>query len=124
MRKKILIVDDELNLCKEAADFLIEHGYDAYYELDGAKGLANLEKNMPSLLLLDIRMPNVDGLQVLGEITYRFPHLTVVVISGYLDKDITMKVIEHGAASCIDKPFRLEELLERVVKPLIGDPIQ
>lgn len=123
MRKKILIVDDEEALCKEAAEFLIEHGYDAYYELDGHEGLKSLEKNTPNLLLLDIRMPRVDGLQVLDEITHRYPHLIVVVISGHLDKEITSKVIEHGAATCIDKPFRLEELLERVVKPLVGEPV-
>jgi DNA-binding response OmpR family regulator len=124
MRKKILIMDDEEMLCKAAAEFLIEHGYDAYYELDGHEGLKSLEKKSADLLLLDIRMPRVDGLQVLDEITQRYPHLRVVVISGYLDKEITLKVIEHGAAACIDKPFRVEELLERVIEPLIGGPIQ
>ena len=120
MRKKILIMDDEEALCKEATAFLNEHGYEASYALDGEAGLASLEKSLPNLLLLDIQMPKINGLQVLSEITSRFPHLTVVVISGYLDREITSKAIEHGAAACVDKPFKLEELCERVIKPFIN----
>ncbi len=122
MGKKILIMDDEEAFCKEMAAFLTDLGYDAHYVLDGKQGMAFIEKNLPNLLLLDIQMPEMDGLQVLNELAVRFPNLVVVVISGFLDSELTAKVIEHGAALCMDKPFKLEDLSERVIKPLIGGP--
>ncbi len=120
MRKKILIMDDEVEICKQVADFLVEQGYNAIYALDGQEGLTMIEKDPPELLILDIQMPKLNGLQVLTELTERFPHLTVVVVSGFLDQETTSKVIEHGAAMCIDKPIELETLHRRVVIPLIG----
>ena len=124
MNKKILIIDDEEELCQATAGFLKDLGYDAYYALDGRAGLEMLEKKYPALLLLDIRMPKMNGLEVLQELTARFSHLRVVVISGCLDRETTAKAIEYGAAMCVDKPFKLEDLSERVVKPLIGGPIE
>lgn len=120
MGKKVLILDDEEDLCKEVVGYLKELGYDAYYCTDGEAGLEMLEKKYPDLLLVDIRMPKLSGLEVLHELTRRYSHLVVVVISGYLDRETTIKAIEYGAATCVDKPFKLEELAERVIKPLIG----
>lgn len=122
MHKKILIMDDEEDLCKELTSYLTEQGYETSYALDGLEGLQLIENNRPDLLLLDIRMPKINGLQVLEQLTERFPNLTVVVISGYLDAETTAKAIECGAAASIDKPFKLEELHERVIKPFIRSP--
>jgi DNA-binding response OmpR family regulator len=123
VRKRIMVMDDEEMVCKELQSFLNEQGYEVQYALDGKQGLDMIQKNVPNLLLLDIRMPRMDGLQVLAELTSKYPNLVVVVISGYLDAEITGKVIEHGGAACVDKPFKLEELYERVIKPLIGEPL-
>lgn len=120
VQKKILIMDDEETLCKELAFFLAEQGYQARYALDGEQGMKMIEKELPNLLLLDIRMPRLDGIQVLDQLTEKYPNLVVVVISGYLNAEITAKVIEHGGAACVDKPFKINELFERVIKPLIG----
>jgi DNA-binding response OmpR family regulator len=120
MRKKILIMDDEEALCKEMTHYLVEVGYDAYYALNGHDGLASIEKKTPDLLLLDIQMPQVNGVQVLQELVQNYTSLKVVVISGYLDAEMTTKMIEFGAAVCMDKPFKLEELHKRVIEPLIG----
>lgn len=121
MKKKILIVDDEPALCEAASAFLTDHGYEVSYAMDGREGINAIEKQRPELLLLDINMPNMNGLEVLQELTERFPHLIVVVISGFLDKTTTANVIQFGAAACVDKPFKMEELIERIIKPLIGD---
>lgn len=121
MKKRILIVDDEQALCEAASAYLSDNGYEVSCACDGQQGIQALEKQLPNLLLLDIQMPNMNGLEMLRELTERFPHLIVVVISGYLDRETTKKVIQFGAASCVDKPFKLEDLLERVIKPLIGE---
>ena len=122
MRKKILIIDDEKPLCEAAVDFLTDVGYDARYALDGKTGLSMIEDYHPALLLLDIQMPEMNGLEVLKQLSTRFPDLQVVVISGFLDKEMTQKVIECGAAMSVDKPFKLEGLVIGVIKPLIGPP--
>lgn len=120
MRKRILIMDDEENICREICDFLVDKGYNAAYACNGHDGLAMIEKEVPSLLILDIRMPKINGLEVLRELTERFSHLPVVVISGFLDPQTTSQAIDHGAAMCIDKPVKLEDLHDRVIVPLIG----
>lgn len=122
MRKRILIMDDEEDLCKEVTGYFSDLGYNADYELNGHDGIHSIETNAPDLLILDIHMPKMDGLQVMRELVERFPNLHVVVLSGVLNPDILKKCVEYGAAESVSKPVNIEELYERVIKRLIGGP--
>jgi DNA-binding NtrC family response regulator len=121
MSKKILIIDDEIDLCKAMVDGLNEYGYKAYAAYNGKDGLDMIAKVNPGLLLLDIRLPGMGGIQVMREIMAKFPNLVVVVMTGFHDIDIAKKAIDYGACEYLTKPVGLEELIKKYIRPILGD---
>jgi DNA-binding response OmpR family regulator len=122
MPKKILIIDDEPELCKMVTEFLFDAGYSASYALNGPDGLAMIKKDSPSLVLLDIGMPGMDGIEVMRLIHEQFPALPVVVLTGHRDTETVKKMIELGASEYLTKPINMETLLDQFVRDLIGKP--
>jgi CheY-like chemotaxis protein len=122
MPKKILIIDDEPEICKMLSESLFDAGYSTSYALNGPDGLAMIKKDFPSLVLLDIGMPGMSGTEVMRLIREQFPDLRVVVLSGQLDPDIVKKLGELGVAEYLTKPISPETLLNQFVKDLIGTP--
>ncbi|MFH0985826.1 MAG: response regulator [Candidatus Omnitrophota bacterium] len=120
--KKILIIDDEPEICKMLAESLFDAGYSTSYALNGPEGLAMIKKDLPSLVLLDIGMPGMGGIEVMRLIHEQFPDLRVVVLSGQLDPDIVKKMGELGVSEYLTKPISPETLLNQFVKDLIGAP--
>jgi DNA-binding response OmpR family regulator len=122
MPKKILIIDDELEICKMVTEFLFAAGYAASYALNGPDGLAMIKKDLPSLVLLDIGMPGMDGIEVMRLIREQFPTLLVVVLTGHKDAETVKKMGVLGVSEYLTKPIHLETLLDQFVKDLIGPP--
>ena len=122
MPKKILIIDDELEICKMVTEFLFDAGYSASYALNGPDGLAMIKKDPPSLVLLDIGMPGMDGIEVMRQIHETFPSLPVIILTGHRDTGSVKKVIERGASEYLTKPINLETLLDQFVRDMIGLP--
>ncbi len=122
MAKKILIIDDELEICKMVTECLFDAGYSASYALNGPDGLAMIKRDLPSLVLLDIGMPGMDGAEVLRLIREQFPDLPVVILTGHRDPEMVKKIISLGASEYLTKPINLETLLNQFVKDMIGKP--
>lgn len=122
MPKKILIVDDEPEICKMVTEFLFDAGYAASYALNGPDGLAMIKKDLPSLVLLDIGMPGMDGIEVLRLIREGFPDLPVIILTGHQDTETVKKMILLGASEYLTKPIHLETLLDQFVRDMIGKP--
>ena len=122
MPKKILIIDDELEICKAVTEFLFDSGYTASYALNGPDGLAMIKKDSPSLVLLDIGMPGMDGLEVMRLIHEQFPALPVVVLTGHQDTETVKKMAELGASEYLTKPIHPKTLLNQFVRDMIGTP--
>jgi two-component system, NtrC family, nitrogen regulation response regulator NtrX len=122
MPKKILIIDDEPEICKMVAEFLFDAGYSSSYALNGPDGLAMVKRDSPSLVLLDVGMPGMDGVEVLRLIREQFPALPVVVLTGHRDTETVKKMVELGASEYLTKPINLETLLNQFVRDLIGSP--
>lgn len=122
MPKKILIIDDEPEICKMVTEFLIDAGYAASYTLNGPDGLQSIEKSLPSLVLLDIGLPGMSGIEVMREIHEKHPSLAVIILTGHKDTDTVKKLIEYGACEYLTKPINLETLLDQFVKDIIGPP--
>jgi two-component system, cell cycle response regulator len=113
---KILVADDDESLVRTLTWILKENGYDVVTAPGGKDLLVTVEAERPNLLLLDIMMPNTDGLQLLERLKAdeRFRHLPVLMISSMPPEEATVRALGLGAADFIPKPFRVRELLARV----------
>lgn len=113
---KILVADDDQSLVKTLTWILKEHGYDVVSTPSGERLFEQLEEARPHLLLLDIMMPRVDGLQLLQRLKSdpRWRDLPVLMVSSMPPEEATVKALGLGAADFIAKPFRVRELLARV----------
>ena len=120
-KKKILLVDDEEDIIKMNKLRLIESNYDVVSANDGKEGIEKAEKEIPDLILLDVVMPRMDGLQTLLKLKNnpKTLHIPVIMLSGTGDKLILNKAMINGAADFIDKPFNGEMLLETIKKNLL-----
>ncbi|MCM8775970.1 MAG: response regulator [Candidatus Omnitrophica bacterium] len=121
MAKKILIIDDEHDICEVLAEYLRESGYDARYECDGKKGLELIGQFRPNLLILDIRMPGMDGFEVLKGIVRQFPSLIVIVYTGVDQQETKDKALRYGACEYVTKPTSPQKLREDYILPILGE---
>lgn len=121
MAKRILIIDDEPDLCRTFAQYLNEVGYEAYYAIAGYEGLQKIEEISPHLILLDIRMPGMDGLEVMRQIIRKYSNVVVIIITGAPDKDIAQMAIEYGAADFVVKPIQLDKFVANTIRPILGE---
>lgn len=123
MPKKILIIDDEPDICKMVTEFLMDAGYAASYALNGPDGLQAIEKEAPALVLLDVGLPGMSGVEVMQEIQKKNPRLAVIILTGLKDNETVKKLIQYGACEYLTKPINLETLLDQFVKDIIGPPV-
>jgi len=113
---KILLADDDESLVRTLTWILKEHGYQVVATPGGENLLTMVAEEKPNLLLLDIMMPRVDGLQLLERLKSdeRFKDMPVLMLSSMPPEEATVKSLGLGAADFIAKPFRVRELLARV----------
>jgi DNA-binding response OmpR family regulator len=113
VRKKILIIDDEAGICELLSEQLRHHGYETSTATGGLKGLAEIERFEPDLILLDIMMPNMDGWEVLTKLRAqeKTKDIPVVMLTGTSDTDELLKSVKHKVADYFIKPVNIDELL-------------
>jgi DNA-binding NtrC family response regulator len=114
----ILIIDDEEEICSFLSDLLTREGYTAITANNPEEGLAKVEELRPDLVLLDLKMPRMDGVEVLRRIKTFDETIPVVIMTGYGTMDSAMAAMRLGAFDYITKPFDLAH-----VKALIKDAL-
>ncbi len=114
--EKILIVDDEEGMRKLLARVLIKHGYDAVIAGSGEEALALVETDTFDLIITDIKMPGMDGLELLNEIKSFDPDLPIIVITAYGTVESAVQALRAGAYDYITKPFETDEIHLTVAK--------
>ena len=112
----ILIIDDEPAVCAGCRLVLSDQGHAVDVVHDGGNGLELLRKNHYELVLLDMKLPDIDGLQVLEVIHREAPRVSVVVMTGYSSVPDAVKAMKLGAFDYLSKPFADEELVLTVEK--------
>lgn len=116
-RMNLLLVDDEEIVFKSVGKFLRRCGHRVREAPDGIDALREMEEEVPDVVISDIRMPEMSGLQLLGAIKVRFPATPVILITGHGDVDTAVSALQEGAYDYVRKPVKLEELvaiLERI----------
>jgi len=114
MNETILVVDDEKNIRTALAGILEDEGYRPVFAKDGLEALEAAKKERPDLVLLDIWMPRLDGLETLQRLKEFHPQLTVVMMSGHGTIETAVKSTKLGAYDFIEKPLSLEKVLVTV----------
>ena len=107
---RVLVVDDDPAICEFLEALLTDEGYEVASAAHGAAALALLSHYQPDIILVDMRMPMMDGAEFLDSYYQRpGPHARVVVMSAAQD---IQRIAEHVAAIVIDKPFQITDLLD------------
>ncbi len=111
MKKKILIIDDDLDMCLVLSKFLLRNGYDVETANSGAKGIIKFKEDNFDIVICDFRLGDRDGKDILKEIKSISPETIVLIITGYSDIKIAVDVIKMGAYDYITKPLIPDEVL-------------
>lgn len=111
MSKMILIVDDEADIRRSLAGILEDEGYQVVEASNGADALELVREEVPDLVLLDIWMPGLDGIQTLERIKNVVPDMTVVMMSGHGTIETAVRATKLGAFDFVEKPFSLDKML-------------
>ena len=107
---KLLIVDDEVEICDFLKSFFEERNFDVKTASSGQAALDMTEQFKPNVMLLDIKMPGMDGVQVLGNVKKKYPRTKVIMVTALETRDKIEECLRLGADNYITKPLSLEYL--------------
>ena len=111
---KILIVDDEPGIIEEVSSFLAEEGYEIRTADTAEEGIRLFQEFKPALILLDMKLPDQPGIEVLRFVKQHSPSTKVIVNTGYVDQKMIDEAESLGRDSFLQKPFNLERLVEEI----------
>ncbi len=111
MAKKILIVDDESSIRDTLAGILSDEGFEAVGVESAERAIAALDRDLVDLVLLDIWMPGMDGMEALPRIKELYPHLPVIMISGHGNIETAVQATKMGAYDFIEKPLSYDKII-------------
>lgn len=112
-KSRILIVDDDIGIIKSVRANLQENDCEVLTAMDGVEALRTIERNLPDMIILDITMPKMDGLQVCSEVR-KWSKVPIIILSARHDVDEKAYCLNIGADDYITKPFGISELIARV----------
>ncbi len=117
-KERILVVDDEKNIVSSLYGILSDEGYDVSSAEDGLEALERIQNDPPDLVLLDIWIPGMDGIEVLRTIKTYQKELPVLIMSGHASIDTAVRATKLGAIDFVEKPFSLDQITQAVANGL------
>ena len=120
---QVLVVDDEQSICLLLQDVLTRFGHTVVTCQDGESALAAAQERSFDLILLDIRMPGMDGLEALRRLRRSQPEAMFVMITGYAKDDVIDQALQSGASACLCKPFSLAQVKKLLDDVTSGTPV-
>ncbi|MDO6601750.1 sigma-54-dependent transcriptional regulator [Arenibacter palladensis] len=122
-KENVLIVDDDVNILELIHRHLQSFNYHTYKAVSVKEALVILKDSKIDLLITDLKMPDVDGLQLVKYVSEHYPKLPKLVVTGYPSVNDAMSVIKSGALDYLVKPFTKEELKQAVLKSFTGSSL-
>lgn len=117
-KPRILLVDDEPDIIQLLSQILSSEGYDILTAPDGDRAVEILDRERVDATLLDILMPNRNGMSVLRHIRDHHPTIKTIMLTGYIDLQYAMEAKKMGAVDYISKPYKLETILSTLERAL------
>ncbi|MFC1480223.1 response regulator [Candidatus Omnitrophota bacterium] len=115
MKERILVIDDEVEICGLLKTFLTGQGYEVITATSAQEGIEKLESEKPKVILLDIRMPGMDGVEAIKRIREVDKHVGIIMATAVMDEKVAQETVKLGASDYIIKPFDLEYLKQSVL---------
>lgn len=110
----IMLVDDEERFLATTGKLLVRKGFDVVTATSGAEALQELAQLLIRVVLLDVKMPGMDGITVLKEIKRRFPQVEVILVTGHATVESAVEGLNAGASDYLMKPCNLDDLTSKV----------
>jgi len=121
---KIMVVDDEKGICQNVEKILSKNNYEVVCALSAAEALEKMKNESFSLMISDIVMPEMNGLELLKQVKRDWPETRALMMTAYASTDTAMKAIRLGALDYVPKPFTPDELRISVKKALDGELVE
>ncbi len=115
---QVVVIDDEENICRSCVEVLRDDGYEVRAFTEAREALKHLAAEPVDLVLLDLKMPDISGIEVLREIKKVHPETIVVIITGYATVETAVTTMKLGAFDYVAKPFTPDELTTTVKRAL------
>jgi len=119
-RRKVLIVEDEAVVRESVRDWLVEDGYDVEVAENGEEALKKIKKEEFGVIVMDLKLPGIDGLQVFEHAKELKPETKGVIITAYPSKETQDKAKKLGLMDYLAKPFKVEDL-EKLISQALGE---
>jgi DNA-binding NtrC family response regulator len=113
VKMRLLLVDDEERFLQTTKKLLAKKGYDALTAVSGAECLKTLEKELVHVVILDVKMPGMDGVETLRAIKQRFPLVEVIMLTGHATAESAVEGMKLGATDYLTKPTDIEDLITK-----------
>ncbi|WP_100405750.1 response regulator [Bacillus solitudinis] len=117
--QKILVVDDQYGIRVLLSEILQKDGYQIFQAANGVQALNIVEKDKPDLVLLDMKIPGMDGLEILKRIKEKHAEIDVIMMTAYGELNLINEAMQLGAITHFAKPFDIDDIRE-VIKKNIG----
>jgi CheY-like chemotaxis protein len=109
--RKILIIDDDAGFCESILDILEARGYEAEAVNNGLAALAIVKTKTFDVIILDLKMPGMDGLETLQRIKNDTSKAEVFIVSAHLSQDLVEGAIRNGVRACFNKPLEIDKVV-------------
>lgn len=118
MKEKILIVDDQFGIRILLNEVLQREGYETFQAANGMQALEIVKQHSPDLVLLDMKIPGMDGIEILKRMKQLKEEIRVIIMTAYGELDMIQKAKDLGALTHFSKPFDIEDI-KRAVKEVV-----
>ncbi|KUP04191.1 chemotaxis protein CheY [Bacillus coahuilensis m2-6] len=114
MKEKILIVDDQFGIRILLNEVLQKEGYQTFQAANGVQALEIVDKHTPDLVLLDMKIPGMDGIEILKRMKQKIEDIRVIIMTAYGELDMIQEAKQLGAITHFAKPFDIDEIRQAV----------
>jgi len=114
--KTLLIVDDQTGIRLLLSEVFTKEGFEARLAANGAEAIQSVQEKTPDCVLLDMKMPGIDGVEVLKRIKKDWPTIPVIMMTAYGEIELTEEALENGAERYFTKPFNIFEVRDAVME--------